>query len=66
MELTKIKIAGGFISKNISIGISEFPHDTQSFWEAIKFADVALYKAKDSGRNRVMRFAPEMWTEERF
>lgn len=66
MELTKIKITGGFISKNISIGISEFPQDTQSFWEAIKFADVALYKAKDSGRNRVMRFAPEMWTEERF
>lgn len=66
MEGTKIKITAGFISKNISIGICEFPHDTQSFWEAIKFADVALYKAKDSGRNRVMRFAPEMWTEERF
>ncbi|MFZ3135754.1 MAG: GGDEF domain-containing protein [Thermodesulfovibrionales bacterium] len=66
MEQTKITITGGVINKTISIGISEFPQDTQSFWEAIKFADVALYKAKETGRNRVVRFSSEMWTEERY
>lgn len=63
---TKIKIAGGFIQKTISIGVSEFPTDTQNFWEAIKFADVALYKAKELGRNRVVRFTPDMWTEDNY
>lgn len=66
VEDTKIRITGGFIQKTISIGVSEFPTDTQNFWEAIKFADVALYKAKEMGRNRVVRFLREMWTEENY
>lgn len=66
IEQTKVHITGGVISKTISIGISEFPHDTQSIWEAIKFADVALYQAKENGRNRVVRFTSSMWTEERY
>jgi len=66
MEQTKVSITGGAISKTISIGVCEFPQDTQSFWEAIKFADVALYKAKETGRNKVVRFASDMWTEDRY
>ncbi|MEW6068977.1 MAG: diguanylate cyclase [Nitrospirota bacterium] len=66
MEKTKVTITGGCISKTISVGVSEFPKDTQSFWEAIKFADVALYKAKETGRNKVIRFTPDMWTESRY
>lgn len=66
IEGTKVKITGGFIQKTISIGVSEFPNDTKNFWEAIKFADVALYKAKDLGRNKVVRFASEMWAEESY
>lgn len=62
----KIKIAGGFIQKTISIGVSEFPNDTQNFWEAVKYADVALYKAKETGRNKVVRFEMSMWAEERY
>ncbi|TAN40613.1 MAG: sensor domain-containing diguanylate cyclase [Nitrospirae bacterium] len=62
----KIKMAGGYIQKTISIGVSEFPNDTQNFWEAIKYADVALYKAKEAGRNKVMRFDISMWTEEKY
>jgi diguanylate cyclase (GGDEF)-like protein len=66
VEGSKIKIVGGFIQKTISIGISEFPKDTEQFWEAIKFSDVALYKAKETGRNRVVRFTPDMWTKEKY
>ena len=66
VEKTKIKVSDGIIKKTISIGISEFPIDTESFWQAIKFADVALYKAKDTGRNKVVRFTADMWTEIEF
>ncbi|GER93344.1 GGDEF domain-containing protein [hot springs metagenome] len=66
IEDSKVKIAGGFIQKTISIGVSEFPTDTQNFWEAVKYADVALYKAKERGRNRVVRFSAEMWAEEKY
>lgn len=66
IEAAKVKITGGFIQKTISIGVSEFPVDTQNFWEAIKYADVALYKAKERGRNKVLRFAVDMWVGERY
>ncbi len=66
IEETKVRCPACVIQKTISIGASEFPTDTQNFWEAIKFADVALYKAKERGRNRVVRFTMDMWSEERY
>ncbi|MCX5896028.1 MAG: diguanylate cyclase, partial [Proteobacteria bacterium] len=57
-----MKMTADVIQKNISIGVSEFPVDTKNFWESLKFSDVALYKAKETGRNKVVRFTPEMWT----
>jgi len=66
LEETKIKIPDGTINKTISLGVSEFPKDTESFWQAIKFADVALYKAKGTGRNKAVRFTEEMWEENGF
>ena len=65
VEETKVAIIGAIIQNNISIGISEFPKDTQNFWEAIKYADIALYKAKERGRNKVIRFTPDMWGEQK-
>jgi diguanylate cyclase (GGDEF)-like protein len=62
IEATKVKTSGGIIQKTISIGFCEFPRDTQNFWEAIKYADIAMYKAKEAGRNRVLQFRKEMWT----
>ncbi|WP_458700024.1 diguanylate cyclase [Sulfurospirillum sp. 1307] len=53
----------GALKKTISIGVSEFPKDTNAFWQAIKFADVALYSAKETGRNKCVRFTKEMWKD---
>jgi diguanylate cyclase (GGDEF)-like protein len=55
-EATKISVVGKTISKTISIGVSVYPKDTEKIWEAIKFADMALYEAKYTGRNKVVRF----------
>lgn len=61
VEAMKVQIAGGTLQKTISIGIADFPGDCDTFWQTVKYADVALYKAKEQGRNRVVRFHPDMW-----
>lgn len=61
VETTKIPLSGGMLQKTISIGVAEFPSDSDTFWQVVKFADVALYRAKEEGRNRVVRFTPDMW-----
>ena len=66
MENTTIKHPEGTLKKTISIGYSEFPDDTDGFWEAIKFADIALYRAKQEGRNRVIGFTSDMWDREEY
>ena len=63
VEEFNFKATDGILKKTISMGISDFPHDTDGFWQAIKFADVALYKAKESGRNRCVRFTTELWDQ---
>jgi diguanylate cyclase (GGDEF)-like protein len=63
VEALKVQVAGIVIQKTISIGISDFPTDSETFWQAVKFADVALYQAKDQGRNRVIRFNQVMWSD---
>jgi diguanylate cyclase (GGDEF)-like protein len=49
------------IRKTLSIGVSIYPIDGEGFWECVKHADIALYQAKDTGRNKVLRFEPSMW-----
>ena len=43
-----------------SIGISLFPDDGTANEELISNADVAMYRAKENGRNNYQFFAPEM------
>lgn len=66
IEVHEFKTPKGIVRRTISIGVSEFPTDSSTIWEAIKFADIALYKAKDGGRNKVIRFRREFWTEEEY
>jgi diguanylate cyclase (GGDEF)-like protein len=64
IEKCVIKLPDGVIQKTISLGTSEFPADTSTLWSCIKYADVALYRAKNEGRNRCVRFTKDMWTED--
>lgn len=44
----------------VSIGVATFPNDADSPDSLIKAADVALYRAKEGGRNLVLTYKPEM------
>ncbi|MBV5278507.1 MAG: GGDEF domain-containing protein [Campylobacteraceae bacterium] len=51
---------GASFYKTLSIGASMFPKDSDSLWKCIKFADIALYNAKENGRNCVKIFDHKM------
>ncbi len=57
----KFVIGSESIEKTLSIGIAKLPHDADSIWKVIKYADTALYEAKNTGRNRIVHFKPEMF-----
>lgn len=66
VEAMKIPVAGTTLQKTISIGIADFPNDSETFWQAVKYADVALYQAKETGRNRWLRFKRDMWDDKEY
>ena len=43
-----------------SVGIAIAPHDGSDASTLLKHADMAMYRAKESGRNTFLRFDPEM------
>lgn len=49
------------LRKTISIGIAKFPTDGDTIWKCIKYADTALYVAKDTGRNKIVEFKADMF-----
>jgi len=59
IENTDINFGGQEITPTVSIGVAEFPHDSGDIYHVIKFADIALYRAKKDGKNRVVRFRKE-------
>lgn len=66
VEKEVFPLDNGSLRKTISVGTSLFPKDTEAFWECVKFADIALYKAKDSGRNRVVNFDKSLWDSKEY
>lgn len=60
----KFKVDKEKFSKTLSVGVASYPEDSDSIWTCIKFADVALYRAKESGRNRSILFEKKMYDEE--
>ncbi|MEA1920446.1 MAG: diguanylate cyclase [Campylobacterota bacterium] len=47
-------------SKTLSVGISLYPNQSSNVWQVVKYSDIALYQAKEGGRNQVVLFEPEM------
>ncbi len=43
-----------------SIGVSYYPQDARELEALLKYADLAMYRAKHSGRNQVVFYKPEM------
>ncbi len=54
------QVGGREIYSTISIGVSIFPDDGVSPNELLKFADMAMYRAKEKGRNNFCFFSREM------
>ena len=50
----RIPSQDSYLSVNISIGIAALPEDTVVTDELIKIADESLYRAKNSGKNRIV------------
>ena len=66
VENTPIQTDEATIKKTISIGISIFPDQCEKGWECIKYADLALYEAKRTGRNKVVLFNEKLITENQY
>ena len=47
---------GGNFNKTLSIGLSYYKADSDHVWQVIKNADIALYEAKNTGRNKIVEF----------
>jgi len=51
-------------SKTLSVGIANYPDDSSNVEKVLKFADLALYNAKESGRDKVVIYHPKMNQED--
>jgi len=47
-------------TKTVSIGVSEFPNREKDFWKYVKQSDIALYEAKQTGRNKVVKYTKDL------
>lgn len=56
----KIQAGSETFSKTVSIGTALFPNDGHTFWKYVKQSDIALYSAKQNGRNQVVRYEEGM------
>jgi len=55
-----LQIAHHELSVTPSVGIAMYPQDGQDFESLVQHADVAMYRAKQDGRNAYRFFAPDM------
>lgn len=57
---SKFEIQNKQIYASASIGIAAYPQDAQTPADLLKAADIAMYSAKDSGKNAYQFYMPQM------
>jgi diguanylate cyclase (GGDEF)-like protein len=57
---TPIAVNGNNINMGSSIGVTIYPDDANNSEELVRNADIAMYQAKDNGRNTTCFFTQEM------
>jgi diguanylate cyclase (GGDEF)-like protein/PAS domain S-box-containing protein len=55
-----LAIGGTRRNCTISVGVTKFPDDAKNAGDLLKNADLALYRAKSEGRDRIVYFVPGM------
>ena len=55
-----ILIEGHEVFVSASIGVAQYPQDASDCDGLLQLADIAMYRAKDSGREQISYYAPEM------
>jgi len=55
-----VMLSGQEVSLTCSVGISAYPHDAHDAHTLLKYADTAMYHAKEKGRNTSERYVAEM------
>ncbi|AGK58143.1 PAS/PAC sensor-containing diguanylate cyclase/phosphodiesterase [Hyphomicrobium denitrificans 1NES1] len=55
-----LAIGGTRRNCTVSVGVTKFPNDATTAGDLLKNADLALYRAKSDGRDRVVHFVPDM------
>jgi diguanylate cyclase (GGDEF)-like protein len=65
VEAYKFHIPGLTVRITLSIGTAAFtPPYNSDIWNVFKFADTALYQAKENGRNQIIRHEESVSTAE--
>jgi len=53
-------VAGHELQLTTSVGVAIYPHDGADAETLLSNADIAMYRAKEEGRNRIQLFTPDM------
>jgi diguanylate cyclase (GGDEF)-like protein/PAS domain S-box-containing protein len=56
----RVRLSDHEVGITVSIGITMIPHDSEDAGVLMKYADLAMYRAKEMGRNTYQFFTPAM------
>jgi diguanylate cyclase (GGDEF)-like protein/PAS domain S-box-containing protein len=55
------ELKGNFFTVQCSIGIAYYPQSSQNTYELAKFADIAMYHAKEKGKNQCQSYSKDLF-----